>query len=256
VLLHKGPAQASAARDLWADPTTKEKMMFKRIATAGVLLIAALAFSGVAVSAASAALPTLLLLSGAPPVELKGSNTTAKTKLTTKLGELTGEGVLIQLHWTNLNTGSLGPASLLFTEVEEKTTKCHTTNDGTGLVLIDNAEWHIVPILLSPLQVGILFLVPKFKITCGAVTETVEGNSVSTATPLEAWVEPSGSFKGGSFCATTSKPEITKYWNDTPSEVSAKLEAEINGLGKKEEACEAVSEEVSLVPTQMLEVMG
>jgi hypothetical protein len=200
-------------------------------------------------------LPTLLLLSGgALPVETKGESKTAKTKLETKLGELTGEGVLIQLHWTNLNSGSLGPASLLFTKVKEKTVTCNTANDSAELVLIDNAEWHLVYILLDPLQVGILFLVPSFKITCGSVKETVRGSSISTVAPIELWVEPSGSFEGMSNCLSNLKPGVTKYWNDEGEEVTAKLEGEINGLGKFEEACESVEGVVNLKPTERLEI--
>jgi hypothetical protein len=199
-------------------------------------------------------LPTFLLLSGAPPVELKGESTTAKTKLETKLGELSGEGLLVQLHWTNLNSGRLGPASLLFTNAKEKTISCSTERDGTGLVLIDHAEWHLVYILLNPLQVGVLILVPTFKITCGAVRETVKGSSVATSSPLETWVESSESFESVSSCLANLKPGVTKYWNDEGEAVTAKLEAEINGLGKFEEACENISEAVKLKPTQMLEI--
>jgi hypothetical protein len=200
-------------------------------------------------------LPTFLLLTGeALPAELKGESKTSKTKLATKLGSLEGEGYLFQLYWTNLNTGTLGPASLLFTEVEEKTTKCHTTGDGTGLVLINNAEWHLVYILLDPLQVGFLFLIPQFTITCGAVSEKVKGSSLSTAAPLEKDVSTTEAFEGVSSCLSNLKPGVTKYWNDEGEEVTAKLEGELNGLGKFEEACENVEGAVKLKPTKMLEI--
>jgi hypothetical protein len=203
-------------------------------------------------------LPTLLLLSGGTlPVETKGESTTAVTKLETKGGELNGVGYLIQLHWTNLNSGSLGPASLLFTKVKEpfgSKPECHTTGDPTGLVLIDNAEWHLVYILLDPLQVGILFLIPQFTITCGALSEKVKGSSASTVALLEKWVEPSESFEGDSSCLSAGKPGITKYWNDEGEEKTVKLEGEVNGLGKFEEACENVEGLVKLVPTEMLEI--
>jgi hypothetical protein len=189
-------------------------------------------------------LPTFLLLTeGKLPVELKGESKTVKVKLETKLGELTGEGLLIQLHWTNLNSGSLGPASLLFTNVQEKTVKCNTEKDGTGLALIDNAVWHLVYISLSPLQVGLLLLIPSFKITCGAIKATITGSAASTVAPLEKWVATTEAFESASSCASASKPEVTKYWNDEGSEVTTKLEAEINGLGKFEEACESVAKQ-------------
>jgi hypothetical protein len=200
-------------------------------------------------------LPTLLLLSGKPPVELKGESKTAKTKLETKLGELDSEGYLFQLHWTSLENGSSGPASLLFTEVTEKTAKCSTTGDGTGLVLIDSAEWHLVYISLSPLQVGILALIPQFKIICGSVKETVKGSAISTIAPLETWEEKAtGSFESVSSCLSNETTGVTKYWNDEAEEVTAKLEAEINGLGKFEAACENVEGVVKLIPTEMLEI--
>jgi hypothetical protein len=200
-------------------------------------------------------LPTLLLLSGGKlPVETKGESKTFKTKLEANIGELEGVGLLIQLHWTNLNSGSLGPASLLFTEVEEKTTKCNTTGDGTGLVLINEAEWHLVYILLDPLQVGILFLIPLFTIKCGSVSEKVKGSSISTVTPIEKWVEPTEAFDGDSSCLTRGKPGITKYWNDEGEEKTVRLEGELNGLGKFEESCENVEGLVELKPEKMLEI--
>jgi hypothetical protein len=200
-------------------------------------------------------LPTLLLLTGGTlPLTALVVDKTTKTKLETKLGELTGEGILDQILWTNLNSGSLGPAVLLFTGVSEKTTKCNTTGDGTGLVLINNVEWHLVYILLDPLQVGILYLVPSFKITCGSVKETVEGNSATTISPIEEWVAATGLFKAVSSCLSNLKPDITKYWNDEGEEKTIKLEAEINGLGKKEEACENVEGEIPVEPKEMLEI--
>jgi hypothetical protein len=203
-------------------------------------------------------LPTLLLLTGGKlPVETKGESKTFVTKLETKLGSLEGEGILVQLHWTNLNSGSLGPASLLFTKVKEPVggkPTCSTTGDSTGLVLIDDAEWHLVYILLDPLQVGILFLIPQFTITCGAVSEKVKGSSIATVTPIGKEVGTTESFDSVSACLANLKPGVTKYWNDEGAEVTAKLEAELNGLGKFEEACENVAGEVLLFPTEMIEI--
>jgi hypothetical protein len=198
-------------------------------------------------------LPTLLLLLTGEtlPVEMKGENKTDKTKLETKLGELNGEGYLIQLHWTN-SSSNLGAADLLFTEVEEKTTKCNTSGDGTGLVLIENAEWHLVYILLDPLQVGLLFLVPQFTIKCGSISEKVKGSSITTVAPLGEGEHET--FEGVSACLTNEKPSVTKYWNDEGEEVTSKLEAEINGLGKFEEACENVEGTATLKATEMLEI--
>jgi hypothetical protein len=202
-------------------------------------------------------LPTFLLLTGSlsSPITLLGVNKTLKTRLSTTGGELKGEGFLIQILWTLLESGSLGPAQILFEHVKEKTTECKTSGDNTGLVLINNAEWHLVYILLDPLEVGILFLIPQFTITCGAVSEKVKGSVLSTIAPLEEWVAAKGSFEGVSKClANNHTPGITKYWNDEGEEVTAKLEAEINGLGKFEEGCENLEETVKLETPEMLEI--
>jgi hypothetical protein len=199
-------------------------------------------------------LPTLLLLSGGNlPVELKGESRTAKTKLETKLGELTGEGFLIQGHWTNLLRNS-GPASLLLTNVGEKTTKCSTSGDGTGLVLIDNAEWHLVYVSLDPLAVGILVAGPVFSVRCGSATEKIKGSGLATAAPFEKWVEPSEAFEGDLSCLSNGKPGLTKYWTEAGEVETVKLEAEINGLGKFEEACENVEGTTKAFPTEMIEI--
>jgi hypothetical protein len=202
-------------------------------------------------------LPTFLLLTGSlsSPITLLGVNKTLKTRLSTIGGELTGEGFLIQILWTLLESGSLGPAQILFENVGEKSTKCKTSGDGTGLVLIDDAQWHLVYILLDPLEVGILFLIPQFTMTCGVVAEKIKGSWMWTMTPLEEWVAAKGSFEGVSKCLSNKHtPGITKYWNDEGEEVTAKLEVELNGLGKFEEACLNLEVPVKLETPEMLEI--
>jgi hypothetical protein len=218
-------------------------------------MIALAAFATVTATAAFAALPTLSLLAGGSlPAELAGTSSTAKTKLETKLGELTGEGYSVQLLWTNL-TSNLGPATILFTHVKEKTTECHTAGEETGLVLIDDAEWHLVYISLSPLLPGFLLLIPQFTITCGEVKEKAKGSALVSASPFEEWLpRPPGSLKATSKCLSNLKPGLTKYWNDGGEAQTAKLEAELNGLGKFEEACENIENEISLTPTQTIEI--
>jgi hypothetical protein len=197
----------------------------------------------------------LLLTGGKLPVELKAENTTATTKLVTKLGELSGVGFLARLDWTNLSTSSLGPASLLFTKVKEKTVECSTGADASGVILIDDAVVHLVYLLLDPLFTIFMILIPSFKITCGAVKETVRGSSATTRVPLEEWEEKgTGSFETVSGCLANGKPDVTKYWNEEGEEVTVKLEAELNGLGKIEEGCESISEPIKLIPTEMLEI--
>jgi hypothetical protein len=221
-------------------------------------LAASSTLGAVVVASASAELPTLLLLSGGTlPVELKGESKTSKTKLEGLLGELSGEGYLVQLHWTNLNSGRSGPASLLFTNVKEpigSKPSCNTAGDGSGLVLIDDAEWQLVFTSLSTLRSGVLFLIPQISITCGVVKEKVKGSSLASIGPYETWEESTGSFSGVSSCKSPGKPQLTKYWNASGAEATAKLEAEINGLGKFEQVCENVEGSVSLKPTQMLSI--
>jgi hypothetical protein len=202
-------------------------------------------------------LPSILYLPGETgESELKGESKTAATELGSVSGsKLTGEGYLIQLFIT-ADMQQLGNAEVLFTKVLLAGKLCKTEGDSEGLVLINNAEWHLV---LSPTgSLRILVLVPEFVITCGTVKIKVRGSALSSAEPFGKEVLTTEEFSGTQLCIfkegkNTGKAELTEYLNDEGATVKAKLESNF-GLGF-EESCEQIAEKIKLKPTKMLEIM-
>jgi hypothetical protein len=203
-------------------------------------------------------LPSILFLEGIKEAELKGESKTAKTELATISGsKLVGVGYLVQVFVTE-DMQKLGKADVLFTQVKEpvSTKECKTEGDELGLVLINNAEWHLV---LSPHGVlQILVLVPEFTITCGTLKIKVKGSALSSAEPFGKEVLETEEFSGAQLCTfkegkNTGKAELTEYLNGEGATVKAKLESNF-GLAF-EESCEQVEGKVKLKPTKMLEIM-
>jgi hypothetical protein len=202
-------------------------------------------------------LPSILYLPGETgESELKGESNTAKTELASVSGStLKGVGYLIQLFITK-DMQQLGKAEVLFTKVTVGLTECKTEGDELGLILINNAEWHLV---LSPRGVlQILVLVPEFTITCGTQKIKVKGGTLATAEPFGKEVLTTEEFSGAQLCAfkegkNTGKAELTEYLNEEGETAKTKLESNF-GLGF-EESCEQIEGKIKLKPTKMLEIM-
>jgi len=234
-----------------------------------LLCLAALTVFAVAIATASSAsaaapLPTLLTLTTSgegAPVTIKSLTNTFATQLAFKASKgLSGEGVLVQLYWTNLES-NLGTAEILFTKVIAvgTTNKCKTAGDTAGEVLLPPVEWHLVYTTTSPLKTVLLVLVPEFLIECEpfgtGVKIKVKGSNISTISPENTEVLTTEEFGSNTKCNTTTiVPEIEQWLNNKEETQKAKLEA--NAGGGFEKACENVEGEVKLQPTKMIEVMG
>jgi hypothetical protein len=226
------------------------------------MFVAALATASSA--SAAAPLPTLLALpTEGVPVTLKSLTNTFPTELAAKSSTpLFGEGVLVQLYWTNASI-NLGSAEILLTKIVEKkgsAKKCKTEGDVAGEVLLPKTtEWHLVYTTTSPLRTVVLILVPEFVLECepfgtGAKIK-IKGSIISTISPENVEVLTTEEFTSNTRCNTTTiVPEIEQWLNNKEETQKAKLEA--NSGGGFEKACENVTGEVKLQPTKMIEVMG
>ena len=187
------------------------------------------------------------------PLNLLGQKTAeseGQIALENTTSELPAGTISVLLALSEL--GSLGTALVLFTEVHEEAavggTKCNTTGDAPGVVLVPETQWHLVYTSLSPssvLETAGLILVPKFTITCGALLTTTEGSN------LGKFIEtPGNSANGGDSTqiesvTRCSKPagtqEVSSYFNDNLEELTKQLlKANISGLGN-ENSCEEVA---------------
>jgi hypothetical protein len=106
--------------------------------------------------------------------------------------------------------------------------KCNTAGDATGVVLM-SGEFHVVPIALSPLQLGVLFLVSSFTVLCESGVEVVvAGNFLGTLSKIGSeateLTEPFSAIEG-----TRGKQTISEYYNDGGTKIPARLTSEAGG---------------------------
>jgi hypothetical protein len=221
-------------------------------------LLATLAVLAVTLSAATTAtaLPSILFLSGVTSGVLEGS-ATANSKFF-GIRNLEASGYLFKFE-AAADMVSLGKAKLLFTGVGFNNggtiEKCNTEGDGAGLVLIDNAEWHLVLNLAS--EPRLLVLIPEFLLICGTLHIKVRGSQLNSFSPYAKEVLETESFTGstGVCSGTGSKtPAFTEYVNDSNEMITAKLESSV-GAGFSQ-SCEEITGNISLKPSKMVEVMN
>jgi hypothetical protein len=165
---------------------------------------------------------SVTLTGGKYPVHAVGSLATAVTTLSSASGAvLGGNGVTLLLLTTELS--GLGTFTADFTNVNNPNNKenCHSTGDVSGVVLL-GGEFHLV---LSPNNLGILFLVSEFEITCGSLSLLVRGNLLGGLTNIGGEAnELTG--VGGVLEGKEGKQNISEYFNDGGTKVKAKLETE------------------------------
>ncbi len=229
----------------------------RRFRVFGLLVLSVFAVGVMTASSASAALPTLLYLSGETGEALGTGLVTGAlgtVNLETELESLPGTGVRLELTALKNDT-KLGTYLANFFGVEETAgakAKCNSTGFGVGEVHI-SGEWHLVYVGLSPtttLMVGMLLLVPKQTFKCGALTDSAEGSVLAKLTKLGAsdFTELGGVLK----CAPVVKPELTEYDNEAGTKVKAALKSKLGGLN--EPACESVSKEIVVKFNRMLTI--
>jgi hypothetical protein len=211
---------------------------------------------------AIAALPEVLLLSGETgSLLLKSLTNTFNTNLETlSSAALKGEGLLVQLHFPNVNS-NLGTYELLFTKIKFNNIAgqtCNSIGDPAEEVLLPKSTFHLVYDSLTVLGVAALFLVPEFKFLCktGATTTILVallGSQLILVFPVATEVLTSQEVRATSFCHA-GKPLDAKWWNTNGTLLTARLEANI-GSGF-ETACENVQGTVFLTVSRMAEIMG
>jgi hypothetical protein len=203
----------------------------------GVALMALFAFEVTTASSAFALPEINVTLTSTFPIHLEVTNLTIKTELSESGGlALHGEGILVLYLATELT--SLGKFELLLLKIEEKTLgiKCNTPGDKEGEVLT-KGTWHLVWTSLSPLTLGILYLIEPYELKCSIVTEKIKGSALAgVANPFSGQLVSLGGILEGN---GKGKPNLTGYYLDSGQTAKAKLE---NGTN---EAAEEVTGKVT-----------
>jgi len=230
----------------------------------GVALAAMFALSITALGTATTAfgLPDVSILPKETfPLDLHfADNGTTPGKLETSTGALLeGKGVEVLLLLSALS--ALGEFHALFLNVElpKIATKCNSSGDLAGEVLI-TGEWHLVPISTATgAHVnGIAFLLTNLVlITCGSTKVDVKGCALAK-TSLTTNNTDLTSTSGELGSDNKGKALQREYLNDLPKLVKCILETEIVGSGIVREGAEVVNEGKSItltIPTTSLALM-
>lgn len=218
----------------------------------GVALVAMFVFGITATSAF--ALPDIsIALGGAYPIHLQfADNGKTVSKLETTAGrKLEGQGLLLLFLVEAL--GALGKFEALFLKVVEgkEKTPCNSSGDKEGEVLL-KGEFHLVPLTLTPLTTGVLYLFSELEIVCAKVKVKVKGSVLSTLNAGTGEITEIG----GKLEGSKGKNTLTKFFNDAGTEIEAKLESNF-GTGFLQ-SDEVVGEEVKTpaLEGKMFEITG
>jgi hypothetical protein len=232
----------------------------RRLKVLGLAFMAVLAVGVMTAAAASAESSPLPDIHTALPGEkyplLLAGHQVGKSELVNESGGVL-KGKEFSILLSLLELSALGPAIIDFFGVENKEKElCNTAGDGAGVVLIPNAEFHLVYSSLSPLaplELAALILFSKFTITCGAIFEiTNTGPStarVSVPKPEAGKEGDSTSLETASHCGSfvTAIQEISLYYNDQLELVATTLLANPSGTGNKK-SCEEIEGTTLLTP--------
>jgi hypothetical protein len=214
-------------------------------------------------ASAAVALPSILLLPGETggSLLLKSISNNLRFLLETELSnKVSAEGVLLQLHFPNVNEPK-GIYELLVTKYKfgtEVANTCQSIGDAAEEVLFPKRTFHLVYDSLTVLGVAALLLIPRFSYTCktGATTTllvSLEGNTLMLVSPINKEVLTSENIGTVSRC-NAGVPKDKNWWNDADSKETASLTANV-GLGV-EGACLDVEGTVRMTVSKMAEVMG
>jgi hypothetical protein len=184
---------------------------------------------------------SLTLCASCYPLHLDATLLNVATDLSSSSGvALEGVGFLLLLLTEELT--SLGTFEALFTKVKDPNngSECNTAGDALGELLL-RGTFHIVYTSLSPLTLGILYLVAPVALTCGTLTIELKGSLLSplngAGTEDTELISVLSALRGNG----KGKPSLTTYYNDEGAAKKAKLEAEL-GAGFVETALEVAAE--------------
>jgi hypothetical protein len=238
------------------------KILF--LSVCALVVVGAVAASSASAACPSPCLPTWLLLPGTPlPVDIHSLSDNPNNGILSHLANssgtvLEGKGFSVLYSLTNLNDMSDSSYLALFLEVTEpkEKVKCNTTGDKTGEVLLPTAL--VLDVGLVGGGVGELQLVPEFSIKCGTLSIKVKGSALS---PVKAGVgeevaEGSNIIKGVLHCKNeaTGEPELSKYLNEKALETLIPTLLANAGAGFLK-SCEEILPTITLLPSQMVELM-
>ena len=215
----------------------------RRLMIVGAALMATLIVSIAATAAMAVTLPSVLFLAGKTSATAKATSGSTSSLETIVGSKLTGKGLEVSLTTTTAGS-ALGTYVTLFKEVAEGTNKCKTGTLAAGNVEI-KGEFHLVTLSETPLEMGVLFLVPATTILCGTTEKPekvkikVEGSALSSFSgTLNSEIKEFS----GTLLATKGKPSKTAYLNDAGEKLNASLKSNF-GLGL-EESAENVTEPI------------
>jgi hypothetical protein len=241
----------------------------KRVKVLFMAVFAVSAFAAIMAGSASAqcakpCLPTVLLVTGGTlplTIESEKEPNTIKSTLENAGGSsLNGEGLLLQLSFTNLKDMSDSSYLTLFLNVGEpkENIKCNTEGDKTGEILLPTNLFLLVGITQGQ-KVGVLLLVNEFAIKCGGLTIKIKGSALSQVTAGVGVKSAKGSntTKASLHCtsAANGTPELSKYFNESGTETLIPTLLSNFGAGFVKSCEEIVPTTIALLPSQEIELM-
>jgi hypothetical protein len=205
---------------------------------------------------ATARSTSVLPLSGESfPVSITSSSTEA-TELQNAAGTLKGKefsssGEILK------QTGGLYKAEFKNVEEPVSKTKCNTSGDGAGVVLMPQDNFFFVHDESQEKGAAILFQVGEFPMVCGTTTVKIKGSQVGLVTnPNKAGEDILTSFKLKLHCsATIGESEDTAYWTSLLSSKLTPVLLANFGVGFRK-ACELISGEPIVNIGKMVEMMN
>jgi hypothetical protein len=168
---------------------------------------------------------TVTLSGGAYPIYVEASLPNASVSFGSSSGiAIEGKGVTLLLLTSELS--ALGQFTAVITHYEEPLGgACNTPGDASGVILM-HGEFHLVPTSLSPLALGILFLVSEFFIECPVDgREAIFGRMLGGLNDIGSEATELTGF-GTTLVGRDSEQQLSEYYNDGGTRIRTKLISE------------------------------
>jgi hypothetical protein len=232
----------------------------RRLKMLSLAALAVFALAAVAVSSASAlALPTVTALPG----ETTGNIIATTSATGANIAELSTAlsapiaSEKVKLETSFASGASEGTYTASFTNAEFEGTKCNTSGDPDGVILISGFD-HLT-ITPGPIPTITFLVSGTLVIECGPLTHPTISIKITGGTIGKLSVTNGSevtSFKGALKCtkANNGKQELKEIFNDEGKAVKVILSANL-GLGA-ESGCEEVKEELTLSLNKMATFAG
>jgi hypothetical protein len=243
---------------------TRLKMLF--LSVCALVVLGAVAASSASASCGTPCLPTVLLATGGTlPVDIHSASDNPNNGIPSKLENasgalLEGTGFSVLFSLTNLKDMSDSSYLALFlevTEVSTEKTKCNTTGDKTGEVLLPTALFLLVG--LPGGKVAGLQLVPEFTIKCGSLSIKIKGSALGSLTPTgKKLAKESNEAQANLHCksgSTTAEPEFSKYIPESGSGETLIPTLLANAGAGFVKSCEEIIPTLTLLPNEEVELM-